>query len=313
MATLVLLNFHNSLAMTASLRFPLRPVKKTSFDHISMKPRSFSISAIACPCFPNPSRHGRNFGIFYSGGSRVLTYIVKNSTVEPTPEDAAADKELLARGESTMPEQFRHLNEEAPDPPVRWPWAIVLFFLVYAWRTVLWELSNWKKAALAILSAFGWLMKLALAFLFHFIGDPVTDLIGCIEYVLYAIRYAYASIVAFAPVPELTRIILFTSTILAIAEATVPNSMNDQPHLLALAGLIGFGAIQGYVSEVPFLLSLFAMVCYSRFVKKRDGVSAALPSAALLAAVGEPWVRLVVIASYLTLPLLSMPSNQVKV
>lgn len=30
-----------------------------------------------------------------------------------------AEKE--ARGESTMPERFRYLTKEAPDPPLRWP------------------------------------------------------------------------------------------------------------------------------------------------------------------------------------------------
>ena len=31
------------------------------------------------------------------------------------------------RGESTMPERFRYLTKEAPDPPVRWPWFVGMF------------------------------------------------------------------------------------------------------------------------------------------------------------------------------------------
>lgn len=31
-------------------------------------------------------------------------------------------------GESTMPERFRYLTKEAPDPPVRWPWFVGKMF-----------------------------------------------------------------------------------------------------------------------------------------------------------------------------------------
>ncbi|KAG1366573.1 putative Xaa-Pro aminopeptidase P [Cocos nucifera] len=200
-----------------------------------------------------------------------------------------------------MPERFRSVTKEAPDRPVRWPWVVALVFLVYAWRTVLWELTNWKKSMVAIIGFFGYLFKLILAFVFHFIGEPITVIIRCIEFALYSARYIYSSIVAFAPVPELTRIIFFTSTIVAIAEATVPDSVNSQQHLLTLAGIIGFGAVNGFVPELLFWLLLSGMFCYSHFIKKRDGVSAALPPTAVLAAVGEPWVRGLAIASYLSL------------
>lgn len=177
-------------------------------------------------------------------------------------------------------------------------------FLVYCWRTVLWELTNWKNAALAILRFFGSLSKLALAFVLQYIGDPITGIIRSIEFTLYFIRDIYSSIVAFAPVPELTRIIVFASTILAIAEATVPDSVNNQPYLLTLAGLIAFGAVNGIVLEPFFWLLLLGMFCYSRFIKRRDNVSAAMPSAAALTAVGEPWVRALTIASYLSLAII---------
>lgn len=32
-----------------------------------------------------------------------------------------------ARRQSTMPERFRHLTKEAPDPPLRWPWYIGIY------------------------------------------------------------------------------------------------------------------------------------------------------------------------------------------
>lgn len=39
-------------------------------------------------------------------------------------EDGGDEAEEESRGESTMPERFRYLNKEAPDPPVRWPWFL---------------------------------------------------------------------------------------------------------------------------------------------------------------------------------------------
>ncbi|XP_041005844.1 uncharacterized protein LOC121250716 [Juglans microcarpa x Juglans regia] len=211
------------------------------------------------------------------------------------------EAERAARGESTMPERFRYLTKEAPDPPVRWPWFVALAFLVYAWRAVLLELANWRKAALGIISFAGYLLKVALAIVFHFIGDPITSLIRCVETALYTIRSFYSGIVAYAPVRELTIIILLASAVLAIAEAVVPNSVSCQPHLLTVSGLLGYAAVSGYISE-PLFWTLLLLLCgFSRFVKKRDDVSSALPAAAVLAAVGEPWVRVLVMASYLAL------------
>ncbi|KAL8156672.1 hypothetical protein AgCh_001678 [Apium graveolens] len=37
--------------------------------------------------------------------------------------------EIEARGMSTMPQRFRDLNQEAPDPPVRWPYFVGICFL----------------------------------------------------------------------------------------------------------------------------------------------------------------------------------------
>lgn len=38
--------------------------------------------------------------------------------------DGVDEAEEESRGESTMPERFRYLTKEAPDPPVRWPWFV---------------------------------------------------------------------------------------------------------------------------------------------------------------------------------------------
>ncbi|EXB62301.1 hypothetical protein L484_022189 [Morus notabilis] len=213
--------------------------------------------------------------------------------------DEEGEKE--ARGESTLPERFRYLTEEAPDLPLRWPWFVAVAFLIYAWRTVLFELYNWKKAAIAIVRFAGYLLKLLLALMIHFIGDPITSLIRCVETALYTVRAYYSGIVAYAPVPELTTIIILSSAVLAIAEATVPDSVSSQPHILTISGLIGYAAVRGYISEPFFWTLLVGLYTFSRLVKKRDDVSAALPVAAVLAAIGEPWVRVLAMASYLAL------------
>lgn len=187
--------------------------------------------------------------------------------------------------------------------------SAVMAFMLYAWRTVLWELSNWRKAVSAILGFLGYLSKLILALIFHFIGDPITSLIRGIETMFYAVRAFYSSIIAYAPIQELTTIIMLTSAVLAIAEATVPGSVNSQPYLLTVAGLIGYAAVVNSISESFFLMLLLGLFGFARFMKKRDYVSSALPVAAVLSAVGEPWVRVLVMGSYLALAIFHHSKN----
>ncbi|KAF3784700.1 hypothetical protein EJ110_NYTH29773 [Nymphaea thermarum] len=215
--------------------------------------------------------------------------------------DYVDEAEKEARKTSTLPDRFRNLTKEAPDRAVRWPWLIAVVFLLYAWRTVLWELANWKKLVLIIPQFLKYLSKLLLAFIFHFAGDLITGSIWVVETVLYTLRSIYFSVVAAAPVQELTIVILLTSSVLAIAEAVVPDSVSGQPYLLTVAGFVGFGAVKGFLPEVTFWLLLVGMFCFSRFVGKRDVVSATLPVASLLVAIGQPWVRALVMLSYTAL------------
>ncbi|CAM8995230.1 unnamed protein product [Rhodiola kirilowii] len=214
------------------------------------------------------------------------------------------------RGESTMPERFRYLTKEAPDPPVRWPWFVALAVLAYAWRTVLFELSNWRKTAIGIFQLLGYVGKLFLALIFHFIGDPITSAIRCSENIFYTVRAFYSSIVAYAPVPELIVIIILSSFTLSIAEATVPDIIKSQQLLLTISGLIGYFALRGFISEPFFWTLLVGIYGFSRFVKKQDDVSAALPAATVMVAIGEPWVRAVVLALYSALAI-NQHSNKV--
>lgn len=48
---------------------------------------------------------------------------------ENEDKSGVEEGENEARGMSTMPERFRYLNQEAPDPPVRWPYFVGISFL----------------------------------------------------------------------------------------------------------------------------------------------------------------------------------------
>ncbi|KAI3992777.1 hypothetical protein MKX01_021738 [Papaver californicum] len=211
------------------------------------------------------------------------------------------DEAEEARGQSTMPSRFRYLTKEAPDRPVRWPWLIALAFLVYAWRSVLWELSNWKKAVVGIANFTAYLSKLALAIVYHFFGDPITAVLGFFETSLYSVRYMYSDIVAAAPIPEIMVIILLTSAVLAIAEAPVPNSIICQSYLISVAGFIGLAAVKNFIPESLFWVFLVGLFCFAKFVKKKDNLSSAMPVAAVLTAIGEPWVRALVMTLFTSL------------
>ncbi|XP_055808307.1 uncharacterized protein LOC129876851 [Solanum dulcamara] len=236
--------------------------------------------------------------------SRKNGFIAKAESSEVDNGNSVDKAENEVRGESTMPDRFRYLTKEAPDKPVRWPWFIALAFLLYAWRTVLWELGNWKKAVGAVFRFLGYISKLALAVVYYFIGDQITAVIRFIESTIYSIRAFYSGVVAYAPVQELTTIIVLASCVLAIGDAAVPDSVNSQPYLLTAAGIMGFAAVRGYISELFFWFILLGLFVFARFIKKRDYVSSAMPAAAALAAVGEPWVRLVVMVSYAALAVL---------
>lgn len=280
-----------SLKTTSISRHRVVSHQKT-LSSFPLKIQAFNLK----PSLSSLTLSGKRLGLSRNGKSEF--YVNAGNGGEGGGVDEA---ERLARGESTMPERFRYLTKEAPDPPVRWPFFVALAFLLYAWRAVLFELSNWRKAAFGIFGFMGYLLKLALALVFHFIGDPITSVIRFIETVIYSIRAFYSGIVAYAPAQELTVIIVLASAVLAIAEATVPNSISCQPYMLTISGLIGYAAVTGYISEPLYWTLLLGLYGFSRLIKKRDDVTSALPVAAVMAAIGEPWVRILVITSYLAL------------
>ncbi|KAL4569873.1 hypothetical protein LXL04_025517 [Taraxacum kok-saghyz] len=258
----------------------------------------------------------RKLGIF-SIGRKNLSFVVKSTSSDgegeqvknSTPNDVNNEAEMQARGQSTMPERFRYLTKEVPEPPIRWPYFVALGFLVYAWRTVLWELSNWKKAATSILQFLGYISKLSLAIIFHFLGDPITSTITAIETTFHTLRAFYSQIVAYTPIPELSTVIMLASLILAISEVASPSSLDNQWHMLTVSGLIGYFAVKGMIGDLPFWTILFGLFSFSRFIKKRDYVSSVLPVAAVLAGVGEPWVRVVAMGGFLALSVVQYSKN----
>ncbi|XP_021717407.1 uncharacterized protein LOC110685226 [Chenopodium quinoa] len=245
----------------------------------------------------------QRFGLRISGAKLGFCVRAENGGGErKRSEQEIEDEELEElRGKSTMPDRFRYLTKEVPSPPLRWPWFVALAFLIYTWRSVLWELSNWKKLVANIFHFIGYLSKLVLALIFHFIGDPISYTILFFETAVHAVRSFYSSIATSAPIPELTSIIMLASIVLAIGEVASPNSIKCQPYLLTAAGIIGYGAVRGFIIEPVFWLMLAGLFSFSRLFKNRDNVSSALPVATVLASVGEPWVRVLAIISFTAL------------
>ncbi|KAL4570968.1 hypothetical protein LXL04_017717 [Taraxacum kok-saghyz] len=178
------------------------------------------------------------------------------------PEDRARCR----KGLDTWPKKFLSLLSNRAHESA-------LGFLVYTWRTVLWELSNWRKAATSILQFLGYISKLSLAIIFHFLGDPITSTITAIETTFHTLRAFYSQIVAYTPIPELSTVIMLTSLILAISEVASPSSLDNQWYMLIVSGLIGYFAVKGMIGDLPFWTILFGLFSFSRFIKKRDYVS----------------------------------------
>ncbi|KAM7492290.1 hypothetical protein LguiA_035211 [Lonicera macranthoides] len=300
----------SSMSISSLTSFKLTPLKFSSqTPPFPLLTRIPILSSLSSPITPKPLnlQHRRStfsgldskklgFSLF-----RNLGFAIKAKNEEQVKRENSVVDEEFDAGQSTMPDRFKHFLKEVPEPPIRWPYYVALAFLIFTWRTVLWELSNWKNTVLHLSNFFAYLLKYALAIMYMFIGDPITSVIRAIETSVYTVRAFYSAIVAYTPVPELTVIIIVSSAALAIAEATEPDSVNRQPYLLTIAGLFGFAAVKGFISEPFFYTILLGLFGFARLVKKRDYVSSFLPGAAVLAAIGEPWFRVVVMAAYLGL------------
>ncbi|GAB2302250.1 hypothetical protein Dimus_036267 [Dionaea muscipula] len=233
----------------------------------------------------------------FHGPCKNLRVFFKEENREGDGEDEAKVEDDW-RGESTLPERFKYLTKPIPDPPLRWPWFLVggLAVLVYGstWRAVLWELGNWRNTLKGIVHFMGPLLNFFPSLIYYYLGDTI-------ETAMYAIRSLYFGIVSSAPVPELMTIILLVSAVLSIAESTVSDSVSSQPYLLTFSGIYGYAAVRGLISEPFFWALLLGTFLFSRFVEKRDYVTSALPVAAVLASVGEPWIRAVALISFTAL------------
>lgn len=85
----------------------------------SLQAKTRSFNAKPGPNFPWSSGTGLDFVC----GRKLLVFA---SAGNGGTDDNETEK--AARGESTMPERFRYLTKEAPDPPVRWPLFVGKFF-----------------------------------------------------------------------------------------------------------------------------------------------------------------------------------------
>ncbi|CAK9310791.1 unnamed protein product [Citrullus colocynthis] len=282
--------------LSSNLKLPFLSAISSSYFRPGTQNAPFSNSPFKVQSlWLNPTRNSNVLSHNRTGF--LISRKLESFTVFAGDSEAQSD----GRGEGTMPERFRYLTKEAPDPPVRWPFFVALAFILYAWRAVLFELANWRKAVLSIFGFVGYILKGALALILYVIGDPITSMIRGIETAFYTIRSFYSGIVAYAPIPELTMIIILASTVLAISEASAPDSVSSQPYLLTISGLAGYAAVRGYISEPFFWTILLCVYGFSRFFKKRNDVTSTLPVAAVFAAIGEPWVRILAMGSFLAL------------
>lgn len=110
-----------------------------------------------------------------------------------------------------------------------------------------------------------------------------------IAYCNAVIEYFIIQLFNFLPLSKITTFILLTSAAVAVAEATAPNSVTEQRYLLTIAGFVGFGYNLRIIPDIILWSIPLCFLLYSKFFKKRNAVSAALPCAALLFSVNVPW------------------------
>lgn len=119
-----LLSPNASLKITPISHFRLKShVQAIPFRSLPTKPPSFG---------PLPSQnfhgfYGKRQGFVFEKKLDFKVCASAGNGGVGTEGDEEAKKE--ARGESTMPERFRYLTKEAPDPPLRWPWFVGKFLL----------------------------------------------------------------------------------------------------------------------------------------------------------------------------------------
>lgn len=123
---------------------PHQTLKPSFLPHL--KTNSFSRSAfqnhdqiVPCPsCSTKIRSHEPSLSSSFLGFSRIKRFGLSYSrqwsfSVKSGKGDGGESKnsngsseeaENLARGESTMPERFRHLTKQAPGRPLRWPWFV---------------------------------------------------------------------------------------------------------------------------------------------------------------------------------------------
>ncbi|CAN0896902.1 hypothetical protein LINGRAHAP2_LOCUS18785 [Linum grandiflorum] len=296
----------SSLKPSPFTRFPLHHLSNpiTFRPSLSTKPKPFA-AKIAC------QRLG-GFGFRNSRLEFSVNAQKGERDVEDVNSDGVEDDSTVVGGGSTLPDRFRYLTEEAPDPPPKWLLFTALGFILYTWRAVLFEFRRWIpviKFPIGIFPFMADIIKLLIAQFVYFITHPVTPLLQFLETIIYVAHSIYTRILNYTSVSEFTLMILLSSAVLAVGEAAVPDSVSSQRYILTFAGLVGLAAVANYISEPLFWTVLVGMYVFSRWVRKRGDVAAALPAAAVFTAIGEPWVRVLVMGSYVGLAIYHHSKN----
>ncbi|KAH9322674.1 hypothetical protein KI387_017313, partial [Taxus chinensis] len=176
--------------------------------------------------------------------------------------------------------------------------AIILFLFR---KVIVFELLCWLKHGLLGLD---FLINKGIMALYTLLNPLVPLAVAVIQgtqWATYIVKEVYALIFNMTSVQAFTEAVVLSSAVLGVGEATKSNAVSSQPYTIGLAGFLGLGAVLGLFSSSIFVALLLALVAFSLLVMKRDRVSSIMPVAAVLAAVAEPWVRVVALASFLTL------------
>ena len=112
-----------------TLSSPNASLKITPFSHLRIKTHAQAIPFRSLPTKPPsfgpiPSQNfhgfsGKRLGFVFEKKLDLKVCASAGNVGGGPEDDEEAKKE--ARGDSTMPERFRYLTKEAPDPPLRWP------------------------------------------------------------------------------------------------------------------------------------------------------------------------------------------------
>ncbi|KAH7332521.1 hypothetical protein KP509_20G092300 [Ceratopteris richardii] len=128
---------------------------------------------------------------------------------------------------------------------------------------------------------------------------PITWVLTLAGWSALFARNFYSVVVKTTSVWQTSKILLLLTLVMSIGEATNATAVSGQPWPFVIATAIGVGAVWGLLHHTILVLLLLLLMLYLFVVQKKDSVSAALPSTAVLIALAEPPLKAVAMILYL--------------